>query len=100
VIKKPIVKIELGSGSKKGKSGWITIDLCGADINMDSRRRLPILIFSVDEFFASYFLEHLNIMELHNILATYFQQIKIGGQFYIAVSYGSLFINAYNKIEI
>ena len=72
VIKKSVVKIELGSGSKKGKNGWITIDLYGADINMDLRRRLPIPNFSVDKFFASHFLEHLNIMELHNILTTDF----------------------------
>ena len=97
VIKKSVVKIELGSGSKKGKNGWITIDLYGADINMDLRRRLPIPNFSVDKFFASHFLEHLNIMELHNILTTCFQQLKIGGLFYIAVPDASLFINAYSE---
>ena len=95
ITKKSVVKIELGSGSKKGKNGWVTIDLYGADINMDLRRRLPIPNFSVDKFFTSHFLEHLNINELHEILTTCFRQLKFRGEFYIAVPDASLFINAY-----
>ncbi len=96
-ITKSCVKIELGSGSKRGKNGWITIDLYGADINMDLRRRLPLPNFSVDKFFASHFLEHLNIIELKKILAACFQQLKTGGMFYIAVPDASIFISAYNE---
>ena len=98
-LKKSVVKIELGSGSKKGTNGWTTIDLYGADINVDLRRPLPIPDYSVDEFFASHFLEHLNIIELQQFLTKCFQQLKIGGKFFIAVPDASLFINAYNNDE-
>jgi len=98
-LKKNIVKIELGSGIKKGVNGWTTIDLYGADVNLDLRKKLPIPNLSVDEFFASHFLEHLGILELQIFLLKCFQQLKLGGKFLIAVPDASLFIHAYNKNE-
>ena len=98
-LTKPVVKFELGSGSKKGINGWITIDLYGADINIDLRQSLPIPNLSVDEFFASHFLEHLSILELQKFILKCFQQLKLGGKFFIAVPDASLFIQAYNNNE-
>ena len=55
------IKLELGSGQKKGKDGWVTVDLHGADINWDLRRGLPLRDGSVDVIYSSHLLEHIPI---------------------------------------
>jgi predicted SAM-dependent methyltransferase len=99
VLQEPIVKIELGSGSRKGINGWVTIDLYGADINMDLRKSLPLPKESVDEFFASHFLEHLNFYELQNFLTECFEQLKFNGKFLGAVPDASIFVTKYINKE-
>lgn len=32
---KEVIRLDLGSGARKGCDGWITVDLVGADINYD-----------------------------------------------------------------
>ena len=36
------IKLELGSGPKKGTDGWTTIDTQSSDINWDLRRGIPL----------------------------------------------------------
>ena len=99
VIKQKKVKIELGSGSKKGANGWVTIDLYGADINLDLRKNLPLPGESVDEFFASHFLEHLNFTELLKFLTGVHKQLKFNGKFIGAVPDAAFFVMKYMNQE-
>ena len=99
ILQETKIKIELGSGSRKGTNGWVTIDLYGADINLDLRKGLPLPKESVDEFFASHFLEHLNYSELQNFLTDVFAKLKFNGKFLGAVPDSAIFIMRYMNKE-
>ncbi len=94
------ILLDIGSGNRKGKNGWITIDLNkGADIIHDLRKGIPLPENSVDRIYASHVLEHIPYRELIRLLSEIFRVLKKGGELSVSVPDASLFINAYFNKE-
>ena len=62
--KKDLIKLELGSGSKKGDNGFTTVDINGANISWDLTNGIPLKDNSVDLIYSSHLLEHIAFKEL------------------------------------
>ena len=77
-----MVKLDIGCGPNK-KEGFIGIDqfpMEGVDVVMDVRKeRLPYDDGSVDEIYASHFLEHLTALERVHLLNEAYRVLKHGG---------------------
>lgn len=89
--------LELGSGPKKGKNGWITIDLAGADLSHDLRNGIPFLSDSVDRIYTSHMLEHIPYAELVIFLNECYRVLKDGGELSVCVPNAGNYIGAYAK---
>lgn len=91
------IRLEIGSGNKKGKNGWITVDLSGADIIHDLKKGIPLPESSVDEIYASHVLEHIAFKDLILLLDEIYRVLKENGKFSVCVPDASLYINSYIK---
>lgn len=89
------IQLELGSGQKKGKGGWVTVDLSGADISHDLRKGIPLPDESVDRIYTSHMLEHIPYQALIVFINECWRVLKVGGEFSVSVPNAELFINAY-----
>ena len=89
------VQLDIGSGSDDHKSGWITVDLNGAYITHDLRKKLPLQNSSVQKIYSSHFFEHLPYNDMRKVLKECYRVLKKNGEIYIVVPNGKLFINAY-----
>lgn len=89
------IYLELGSGAKKGKNGWITIDVNGADISWDLRKGIPLPDGSVEKIYSSHLLEHIPFQELILFLKECHRVLKTGGEFSVCVPNFAFYINAY-----
>jgi predicted SAM-dependent methyltransferase len=87
--------LELGSGSKKGKNGWVTVDLSGADISYDLSRGIPLPDGLVDRIYTSHMLEHISFNELLKFIQECFRVLKPGGEFSVCVPDAERYIRAY-----
>ena len=96
LMKKSHIKLELGSGSKRGSNGWITVDKgSGADIFFDLRNRMPLNDNSVDKIYSSHLLEHIPFNELISFLQECKRVLKPNGEFSVCVPNAKLYINSY-----
>ena len=93
--KSPFVKIEIGSGPKKGKDGWTTIDQYEADINWDLRRGIPLPNESVDRIYSSHLLEHIPYQQLIPFLRECRRVMKSDAEFSVCVPNFRLYVDAY-----
>ena len=94
------ILLDIGSGNRKGKNGWITIDLNkGADIIHDLRKGIPLPENSVDQIYASHVLEHIPFKELIILLNEIYRVLKKEGELSVSVPDASLFIKAYTNKE-
>ena len=92
--------LDIGSGSRKGKNGWVTIALIrGADIFHDLRKGIPLPENSVDQIYASHVLEHIPFKELIILLNEIYRVLKKEGELSVSVPDASLFIKAYINKE-
>ena len=98
--KSPYVKIELGSGAKKGTDGWTTVDQCGADINWDLRRGIPLQNDSVDRIYTSHLLEHIPYQQLILFLRECRRVMKHDAEFSVCVPNFRLYVDAYKTGEL
>jgi predicted SAM-dependent methyltransferase len=89
------VQLDIGSGSDDHKSGWITVDLNGAYITHDLRKKLPLRNSSVQKIYSCHFFEHLPYNDMRKVLKECYRVLKKSGEIYICVPNGKLFINAY-----
>ncbi len=92
---KEIIRLDLGSGTKKGNDGWITVDLVGADINYDLKKGIPLPDGSVDAIYSSHLLEHIPYKSLVLFLSECCRVLKNNGEFLVCVPNASLYIKAY-----
>jgi predicted SAM-dependent methyltransferase len=96
------IRLELGSGSKKGASGWTTLDLApGCDLYCDLAKGIPFPDQSVSGIYSSHVFEHLTYREAQTLLDECLRVLISGGKFSICVPNARLYLNAYvNNVEI
>ena len=91
------IKLELGSGPKKGTNGWTTIDTQSSDINWDLRRGIPLPDNCVDEIYSSHLLEHISYHDLVIFLSECHRVMRVEGKFLVCVPNFKLYIDAYQE---
>lgn len=97
--KKPI-KLELGSGGKKGMNGWTTLDVVeGCDLYCNLANGIPFPDSSVNEVYSSHFFEHLTFKEAQTMLDECVRVMAPNGKFSICVPNASFFLKAYLNNE-
>lgn len=89
------IKLELGSGVKKGSNGWTTVDLYGADISHDLKRGIPLPDGSVDKIYTSHMLEHIPYGNLIDFINECHRVLKNKGELSVCVPNAGLYIQAY-----
>jgi len=95
LLKKEKIWLELGSGVKKGKMGWITVDDFGADICHDLTKGIPLPNESVDQIYTSHMLEHIPFKDLVIFINECFRVLKKNGSLSVCVPDASLYIKSY-----
>lgn len=94
------IKLEIGAGEKKGKNGWLTLDLnTGCDLYWDLLLPLPFPTNSVDLIYSSHVLEHFSYKDLIRLLANCYETLKEGGRFSVCVPDASIYIKAYLNLQ-
>jgi predicted SAM-dependent methyltransferase len=96
---KDIDKLEIGAGAK-GRNGWTTIDLYGADYIWDLRWRLPLRDASVGEVYSSHVMEHFSYPDLIRLLLEVRRVLKPGGVYKAAVPNAALYVDAYVRRDV
>jgi len=92
------IYLEIGAGNKKGKNGWITLDLTpDCDIYWDLNKGLPFTDESICKIYSSHVFEHFTFKEGQRLLDECLRVLKIGGIFSICVPNAKLWIDAYSN---
>ena len=95
------IKLDLGSGPKKGKNGWTTVDMGSSlippDISWDLRRGIPLKNNSVQSIYSSHLLEHIPYNQLVIFLKECRRVMKTDGEFTVCVPNFRLYADAYMK---
>lgn len=94
------VKLNLGSGPRKGSHGWINVDLFGADINHDLRKGVPLKDNSVDCVYSSHVFEHIPYKDLLHVIEEIRRILKPGGKLLVCVPNAGLYLRAYFNDEM
>jgi len=90
------IKLEIGSGSKKGDNGWVTLDMIsGCDIYWNLEKGLPFPSNSIAKIYSSHVFEHFNFKVGQTLLAECHRVLISGGVFSICVPNANIFIRAY-----
>jgi predicted SAM-dependent methyltransferase len=92
---KDLIKLELGSGAKKGINGFTTVDMHGADINWDLSNGIPLKDNSVSIIYSSHMLEHIPFSKLIIFLKECLRVLKNGGLMSVCVPNIRHYIQAY-----
>ena len=95
------ISIEVGSGSKKGKGEWITIDLNEeSDLQWNLVKGIPFPDQSINKIYSSHFFEHLSYKETQLFLDECKRVLKPNGKFLICVPNARLYLMAYASGEV
>lgn len=90
------VYLEVGAENKKGKDGWITIDLSKkCDIQWDLRNGIPFPTETISKIYSSHFLEHLTYKDGQTFLDECMRVLVPGGVFSVCVPNAGIYIKAY-----
>lgn len=93
--KKPI-KLEIGSGKKKGVNGWLTLDMVeGSDIYWDLSLGLPFPDESIEKIYSSHVFEHFSYEDGQLLLEECHRVLVPDGEFSISVPNAKIYIEAY-----
>jgi predicted SAM-dependent methyltransferase len=88
--------LELGSGNKKGRNGWTTIDMKrNCDLYWDLRWGIPFPDNTVEKIYSSHFFEHLTFKEGQKFLRECMRVLAPGATFSICVPNARLYIEKY-----
>lgn len=93
--KKEEIKLELGSGAKKGSNGWTTVDINGADICWDLRKSFPLPNDCITKIYSSHLLEHISYQQLIPFLKECLRILKPNGEFSVCVPDARLVVDCY-----
>jgi predicted SAM-dependent methyltransferase len=95
------IRLELGSGDKKGVNGWTTLDVApGCDMYCNLARGIPFPDNSVQDIYSSHFFEHLAFKETQVLLDECMRVMVTGGRFSICVPNAKLYLRAYLNDDI
>jgi len=90
------ISIEVGAGNRKGREGWITIDVTRCcDIYWDVRKGLPFPDGCASRIYSSHCLEHLSFPEGQKFLTECLRVLVSGGTFSICVPNARMYIDSY-----
>jgi predicted SAM-dependent methyltransferase len=90
--------LEIGAGNKKGKNGWVTLDLnMNSDICWDLREGIPFPNESIHKIYSSHFFEHLYFDEGQLLLNECLRVLVKDGIFSICVPNSRPYIESYLK---
>jgi predicted SAM-dependent methyltransferase len=90
------IKLELGSGKKRGANGWTTLDRTpGCDLYCDLAKGIPFPDQSVTAIYSSHVFEHLTYKEAQILLDECLRVLIPGGKFSICVPNARLYLSAY-----
>ena len=89
------IKLDLGSGPKRGINGWTTIDIADADINWNLKDGIPLPSESVTEIYSSHLLEHLEFTEVISILTEANRIMSPNAKIRLCLPNSRLYIEAY-----
>jgi glycosyltransferase involved in cell wall biosynthesis len=95
--KSTCIKLNLGSGPQKGRDGWVTVDIKGADISHNLKYGIPLNNDSVDIIYCSHLLEHIPYTNLSLLILECFRVLKKGGLLSVAVPNAGFYIDAYSS---
>jgi len=95
LARKDEIKLELGSGAKKGTNGFTTVDRGGADIYRDLRKGIPLKDNTVSVIYTSHMLEHISYSQLIPFLKECRRVLKAGGHISVCVPNARNYIQAY-----
>jgi predicted SAM-dependent methyltransferase len=91
------IYLEIGAGNKKGKNGWITLDLTpDCDIYWDLNKGLPFPDKSIYKIYSSHVFEHFTFKEGQKLLDECLRVLVKDGIFSICVPNAKLWIDAYS----
>jgi predicted SAM-dependent methyltransferase len=94
------IRLELGSGPKKGTNGWTTVDLAGhCDLQLDLAEPLPFRDAEVAEIYSSHLLEHFDYRDLVKLLAECHRVLRPEGRFKAVVPDARIYVNGYVREE-
>jgi len=94
------IKLELGSGNKKGKSGWTTVDILYSDIIWDLSKGIPLLDNCVSKIYSSHLLEHIPYEQLIIFLYECRRVLKVDGEFSVCVPNFRFWVDAYKEDKL
>lgn len=96
------ISLDLGGGDRKGKNGWMTVDMTrNCDLYWDLRLGIPFRKESVSRIYSSHMFEHLTYEEGQILLSECKRVLKPGGSISIAVPNAELYIDGYSgKVEL
>jgi SAM-dependent methyltransferase len=100
ILKQDMIKLNLGSGPRKGDNGWTNIDLFGSDINHDLKKGLPLEDDIVDMVYSSHVFEHIPYQDLLGVIAEIRRVLKPGGALLVCVPNAGLYLRAYFNNEM
>lgn len=90
------LKLDLGSGGRRGTDGWTTVDTVdGCDLYWDLREGIPFADSAVDAIYSSHLFEHLTFEDGQALMGESLRVLKPGGSFSIAVPDARLYIEGY-----
>lgn len=92
------IKLEIGSGPRKGVKGWTTLDLSdGSDLNWDLTVGLPFPDSTLAEIYTSHTLEHFSRDQIVKLLQECYRCLQNNGSIRVCVPDASIYINAYTE---
>lgn len=90
------IKIDLGSGNRRGENGWTTVDICDiCDLYWNIFLPLPLPDNSVSQIYSSHVLEHFYYQDSLKIVKECYRLLKPQGMLKICVPNAKLYINSY-----
>lgn len=94
------LRLDIGSGGRHGKNGWITVDTVnGCDLYWDLREGIPFPDDSVASIYSSHLFEHLTYHDGQALMRECYRVLEPGGEFSIAVPDARIYVEGYLGIR-
>jgi predicted SAM-dependent methyltransferase len=95
-----IDKVEIGSGPARGRNGWTTLDMHGADLSWNLAWGLPFADGSLSKIYSSHVMEHFPYDALIGLLRECLRALRPGGVYSAAVPNAALYVESYVRRDL